>query len=213
MHVALAVARSFSRQPLSLQSGFAWWLAGSLPRNSAASPTASQSFSSTASGSSSMSSAKQGSSRVWEMPHAGCNGAAPTASSSGRLMLYNSLVDEKVPFVPAAGEGSSQISWYTCGPTVYDSAHMGHARNYVSLDIARRVLEDYFQYNCLFVMNVTDVDDKIILRARRNHLLQQYASSQTVGKEVSLCTHNCVQAHRGGREEAGRDRRVSKVVS
>jgi len=77
-----------------------------------------------------------------------------------RLMLYNSLVDEKVAFVPAAGEGSSQISWYTCGPTVYDSAHMGHARNYVSLDIARRVLEDYFQYNCLFVMNVTDVTTK-----------------------------------------------------
>lgn len=92
-------------------------------------------------------------------------------------MLYNSLVDEKVPFVPAAGQGSPQISWYTCGPTVYDSAHMGHARNYVSLDIVRRVLEDYFQYNCLFVMNVTDVDDKIILRARRSHLLEQYASS------------------------------------
>lgn len=36
------------------------------------------------------------------------------------------------------------------GPTVYDSAHVGHARNYLSFDIVRRVLEDYFGYNCLF---------------------------------------------------------------
>ena len=90
------------------------------------------------------------------------------------LWLYNSLVDKKVPFVPAAGKNCREISWYTCGPTVYDAAHMGHARNYVSFDVVRRVLEDYFGFNCLFVMNVTDVDDKIILRARRNYLLTQY---------------------------------------
>lgn len=41
------------------------------------------------------------------------------------------------------------------GPTVYDSAHVGHARNYLSFDIVRRVLEDYFGYNCLYIMNVT----------------------------------------------------------
>lgn len=92
-----------------------------------------------------------------------------------RLRLYNSLRDEKVDFVPAAGPGSKQLSWYICGPTVYDSAHMGHARNYLTFDIIRRVLEDYFGYNILYVMNVTDVDDKIILRARRNHLLANYA--------------------------------------
>ncbi|KAL4430549.1 hypothetical protein ABPG77_005789 [Micractinium sp. CCAP 211/92] len=109
--------------------------------------------------------------RVWQPPCGSCaNGAAPVP----QLVLYNSLVDRKVPFVPAAGPGSKQITWYTCGPTVYDSAHVGHARNYLSFDIVRRVLEDYFGYNCLFVMNVTDVDDKIILRARRNHLLAQY---------------------------------------
>lgn len=94
------------------------------------------------------------------------------------LRLYNSLVDDKVPFVPAAGAGSKQISWYACGPTVYDSAHMGHARNYVTFDVIRRVLEDYFGYNVHYVMNVTDVDDKIILRARRNHLLQEYRQQQ-----------------------------------
>jgi hypothetical protein len=114
--------------------------------------------------------------RAWLPPdgcacdeHAGANGA-----SRPQLVLYNSYVDRKVPFVPAAGPDSRQISWYTCGPTVYDSAHVGHARNYLSFDIVRRVLEDYFGFNITYVMNVTDVDDKIILRARRNYLLENY---------------------------------------
>jgi cysteinyl-tRNA synthetase len=102
----------------------------------------------------------------------------PAADGAAVLQLYNSLVDEKVPFIPAAGAHSRQISWYACGPTVYDSAHMGHARNYVTFDVIRRVLEDYFGYNILYVMNVTDVDDKIILRARRNHLLAQYRQQE-----------------------------------
>ncbi|EFJ42920.1 hypothetical protein VOLCADRAFT_66444 [Volvox carteri f. nagariensis] len=108
--------------------------------------------------------------REWYPPAADGTQTAP-------LMLYNSFVDEKVPFVPVAGPNSRQITWYACGPTVYDVAHMGHARNYLSFDIVRRVLEDYFGYNCLMVMNVTDVDDKIILRARRNYLLAQYKRS------------------------------------
>jgi cysteinyl-tRNA synthetase len=113
--------------------------------------------------------------REWFPP----NGDAPSL-----LKLYNSLVDEKVPFIPAAGAGSKQISWYACGPTVYDSAHMGHARNYVTFDVIKRVLEDYFGYNILYVMNVTDVDDKIILRARRNHLLEQYKQEQKDAQQV-----------------------------
>ena len=48
------------------------------------------------------------------------------------------------------------------------------ARYYVTMDILRRVLEDYFGYTTTFVMNVTDVDDKIIRRARLQHLLEQY---------------------------------------
>jgi len=47
-------------------------------------------------------------------------------------------------------------------------------RNYMTIDILRRVLEDYFGYDVTFVMNITDVDDKIVLRARRNHLLKKY---------------------------------------
>ena len=109
---------------------------------------------------------------------------ADGGDSADGLCLYNSQVDRKVPFVPAAGRQSKNITWYTCGPTVYDSAHMGHARNYVSFDVVRRVLEDYFGYSCLFVMNVTDVDDKIILRARRNYLLAQYKAENKAFDKV-----------------------------
>lgn len=67
------------------------------------------------------------------------------------------------------------------GPTVYDASHMGHARSYISFDILRRVLADYFGYQLHFVMNITDIDDKIIRRARQNFLFDEY-----VKKNVSL---------------------------
>lgn len=118
----------------------------------------------------------------WTQP-AGAAASAPSAAG-GALMLHNSLADAKVPFIPAAGPDSKAVTWYGCGPTVYDSAHLGHARNYVTFDILRRVMEDYFGYNILFVMNVTDVDDKIILRARRNHLLQQFRAGAKDAAEV-----------------------------
>ncbi|KAI2507801.1 tRNA synthetases class I (C) catalytic domain [Fragilaria crotonensis] len=58
------------------------------------------------------------------------------------------------------------LAWYTCGPTTYAPAHLGHARTYVCLDIVRRVLEHHLDQNQqpppLFVMNITDVDDKIL---------------------------------------------------
>ncbi|KAI0977072.1 cysteinyl-tRNA synthetase [Xylaria arbuscula] len=65
-----------------------------------------------------------------------------------------------------------KIAWYACGPTVYDHSHLGHARNYVSTDIIRRILLHYFGFDVKFVMNFTDIDDKIILRARRQRLLE-----------------------------------------
>lgn len=67
----------------------------------------------------------------------------------------------------------NHVTWYCCGPTVYDHSHMGHARNYVSTDISRRILQDYFGYNVTFVQNVTDIDDKIIVAARQEYLFEQ----------------------------------------
>lgn len=56
---------------------------------------------------------------------------------------------------------NKKVSWYACGPTVYDDAHLGHARNYVSTDIIRRIIRNYFKFDVKFVMNITDVDDKV----------------------------------------------------
>ena len=61
------------------------------------------------------------------------------------------------------------ISWYSCGPTVYDSAHLGHARTYITFDIIRRVLEHY-GFSVIYAMNITDIDDKIINRVKENDL-------------------------------------------
>jgi cysteinyl-tRNA synthetase len=103
----------------------------------------------------------------------------PTQASEGvKLKLYNSLTRSKEEFIP---QDRNRVTWYNCGPTVYDASHMGHARTYLSFDILRRVLQDYFGYNIFYVMNITDVDDKIIKRARQNHLFEEY-----VAKDPSL---------------------------
>lgn len=75
----------------------------------------------------------------------------------------NSLSGRLEPLIPSLPNNT--LSWYSCGPTVYDHAHLGHARNYVCLDIIQRILTDYFGYNIVHVMGMTDVDDKIIKRA------------------------------------------------
>lgn len=87
---------------------------------------------------------------------------APGVTSAPELRLYNSLTKTRETFVPRKGRA---VRWYSCGPTVYDAAHAGHARTYVSFDIVRRVLGDYFGYDVDYVMNITDIDDKIINRA------------------------------------------------
>lgn len=80
------------------------------------------------------------------------------------LKLYNSLKPGNPdPFVSIE---PGKISWYACGPTVYDKSHLGHARNYVSTDIIRRILIHYFGYKVNFVMNITDIDDKVKSAAR-----------------------------------------------
>lgn len=97
--------------------------------------------------------------------------SAPEGTEVPKLKLYNSLTRQKEVFVPQSGR---RVLWYSCGPTVYDSSHMGHARSFISIDILRRVLQDYFNYEVFYCMNITDIDDKIIKRARQNYLYEQY---------------------------------------
>jgi cysteinyl-tRNA synthetase len=89
-----------------------------------------------------------------------------------RLAVYNSLTRTKNHFVPLDPRGK-EVTWYCCGPTVYDAGHLGHARNYISTDILRRIMRDYFGYDVLFVMNITDVDDKVCasLRVEENYFM------------------------------------------
>lgn len=99
----------------------------------------------------------------------------PAGSEPCKLRLYNSLTRSKDVFVPQNGR---RVTWYCCGPTVYDASHMGHARSYISFDILRRVLRDYFNFDVFYCMNITDIDDKIIRRARQNHLFERYREEQ-----------------------------------
>ena len=65
---------------------------------------------------------------------------------------------------------------------------MGHARTYLTFDIVRRVIQNYFGYNIFYVMNITDIDDKIIKRARQNHLYDGYlASKPALDKVLTDC--------------------------
>jgi cysteinyl-tRNA synthetase len=78
------------------------------------------------------------------------------------MKIYNSLTREKAPFNPPK---NSEIKIYVCGPTVYDEPHIGHARSAYIFDVIRRYLK-YKRYKVKFVRNVTDVDDKIINKAK-----------------------------------------------
>ncbi|XP_028589251.2 cysteine--tRNA ligase, cytoplasmic isoform X1 [Podarcis muralis] len=99
----------------------------------------------------------------------------PQGTTLPKLCLYNSLTRNKDVFQPQDG---NRVKWYCCGPTVYDASHMGHARSYISFDILRRVLKDYFKYDVFYCMNITDIDDKIIKRARQNYLFEKYTEKQ-----------------------------------
>lgn len=78
------------------------------------------------------------------------------------LQIFNTLTAKKEDFIPASGK---TVHMYACGPTVYDLCHLGHARMAIVFDVVQRYLR-YSGYDVTFVRNITDVDDKIINRAR-----------------------------------------------
>ena len=78
------------------------------------------------------------------------------------MKIYNTLTRKKEEFVPI---DKNEIKIYVCGPTVYNYFHIGNARPFVVFDTLRKYLE-YRGYRVNFVQNFTDVDDKIINKAR-----------------------------------------------
>mmetsp|Transcript_8917 Transcript_8917/g.21645 ORF Transcript_8917/g.21645 Transcript_8917/m.21645 type:complete len:721 (+) Transcript_8917:62-2224(+) len=114
------------------------------------------------------------------------NSSVTNGSNDGNgLQVYNSLSSSYRTLPPRPNTSPLGIAMYVCGPTVYDSAHLGHGRTYVSLDILRRVALNLHHGSGgggvgdrtdssdvslittrpLYVMNITDVDDKIIQRS------------------------------------------------
>ncbi|MBE7159534.1 MAG: cysteine--tRNA ligase, partial [Rhodospirillales bacterium] len=92
------------------------------------------------------------------------------------LRFYNTLTQELEEFHPLLGD---TVRMYTCGPTVYNFVHIGNFRTFTFQDILRRWLT-YRGYRLNHVMNVTDVDDKIILNAaREGKTLAEYTAGFT----------------------------------
>lgn len=77
------------------------------------------------------------------------------------LKLYNTLTKQVEEFIPL---NPPNVGMYICGPTVYDYFHIGNARTFIMADIIRKYLE-YKGYNVKFIMNLTDIDDKIIKKS------------------------------------------------
>ena len=107
-------------------------------------------------------------------------GPAPKRSPMPSLTLYNTLTRKKEPFAPrVAGE----VGLYVCGPTVYDYFHVGNARTFTVFDMVVRWLRAT-GHRVTYVRNVTDIDDKIIKRAKEN------------GEPIDALTERMVSAFR-----------------
>ncbi|MCD6055083.1 MAG: cysteinyl-tRNA synthetase [Gammaproteobacteria bacterium] len=81
------------------------------------------------------------------------------------IVIYDTLTKQKRPFEPLE---KGKIKMYVCGMTVYDYCHIGHARVMVAFDVILRYLR-FKGYEVTYVRNITDIDDKIIARAKEQH--------------------------------------------
>ncbi|MDB6021022.1 MAG: Cysteine--tRNA ligase, partial [Pedosphaera sp.] len=110
------------------------------------------------------------------------------------VRLFNTLsrsVEEFVPLDPAG----KKVGMYCCGPTVHDSAHIGNFRTFVFADLVRRYLE-FKGYALQHVMNITDVEDKIIARVKAaNTSLREYTGKYEMAFFEDLKSLNCLPPH------------------
>lgn len=94
------------------------------------------------------------------------------------LRVYNTLTDTKEEFVPVE---PGRVGMYACGVTVYDHSHIGHARGAVVFDVIRRYLK-YRGWKVTYVRNFTDVDDKIIHRAKEEGVSCEEIAERYIGE-------------------------------
>lgn len=83
--------------------------------------------------------------------------------------VYSTLTRTKEDFVTI---NKNRVNLFVCGPTVYDDAHIGHGRTYISFDTIKRYLE-YSGYAVFYIQNITDIDDKIINRSKESGIPAQ----------------------------------------
>ena len=101
------------------------------------------------------------------------------------LKLHNTLTGKIEAIVPAEGQ---PVKMYVCGPTVYSRAHIGNFRTFVATDVLRRTLK-FLGLPVLEVMNITDVDDRIIqLASARNTDIREFTEAPTKAYLEDLAT-------------------------
>lgn len=108
----------------------------------------------------------------------------PTETSPP-LMVYNTLSKKKEPFEPIE---PGKVGMYLCGPTVYKPSHIGHMVGPIIFDVIKRYLS-YRGYQVTWVVNITDVDDKLIKESRERGI-----TMQQVAEEMTQDYHNNLQA-------------------
>jgi cysteinyl-tRNA synthetase len=108
------------------------------------------------------------------------------------LKLFNTLSRSVQEFAPLA---PPKVGMYCCGPTVYDFAHIGNWRTFVFADLVRRYLE-FKNFQVTHVMNITDIEDKIIKRVRENKTtLPEFTGKFEAAFFEDLKTLNCLSPH------------------
>ncbi|CAN5384443.1 cysteine--tRNA ligase [soil metagenome] len=82
------------------------------------------------------------------------------------LRLYNTLTKKVEDFVPRE---KGKVNLFVCGPTVYDLSHLGHAKTYIQMDTLARLIR-HNDYELFYLQNITDIDDKIIVRSHEKNI-------------------------------------------
>ena len=98
------------------------------------------------------------------------------------MRLYNTLTRRKEKFIPIE---DGKVNMYVCGPTVYDYIHVGNARPLVTFDTLRRYFI-YKGYDVKYVVNFTDIDDKIIQKAQKEGL-----TYRKLPRDISMNLKGC----------------------
>ena len=91
------------------------------------------------------------------------------------IKFYNTLTKNIEVFKPI----NDEVKIYCCGVTVYDLCHLGHARSYIAWDVLRRFLI-YRKYKVRYIQNFTDIDDKILKRAKEENSSMKEVSEKNI---------------------------------